>query len=396
MNPLLDSIAAPPRGAALADYRGELALIDLTVGTPWYGPPHAFCDAMTDLVRTSNGAAREHDLYAPPLGAPALREAVAQHYQDSYGLHFNPGLQVLITHGATGAVWIAVLAATAIGDEVLLPDPCYALYESIVTILGRRARRVAGDPASGLLLDPDTVAHAIGPRSKMLLINSPVNPTGAMYGKARLQALVRVTTAAGLHVVHDEVLDCFARRQPHVPAAAVAGSGVVMANSLSKRFGITGWRLGWLVGDPDVLSAAARVHPLGSIAVNHACQLAAAAALDTPDHAAFVAEHAAGVAAQGEEFLHLLSKVPGFPDELSLPDGGVYAFVDVSGVADRLGCSGGSEPSDIAVTRILRERCGVAVLPGSAFGVSGAGYIRISLAVPPSQLTEAGRRLVRM
>ncbi|WP_144122618.1 pyridoxal phosphate-dependent aminotransferase [Catellatospora sichuanensis] len=391
MNPLLSRIAAPPAVTALADYRGGLPLLDLTVGTPWFGPPRAFRDAMAALVLGDEGTLHHHDTYAPHRGTPQLRGAVAAFYEAGYGLRLDPDRQILITHGATGAIWTAVLAATGIGDEVLLPDPCYTLYEPIITVLGRTPVRVPGDPADGLLLDADRVARAISPRTSLLVLNSPVNPTGAMYGPARLKAIAAVLEAAGAALVHDEVLDCFARARPHVPAAAVAGSRVLMANSLSKRLGITGWRVGWLAGDPDLIDAAARIHPLTTIAVNHPAQLAGAAALSAPEHGAFVDAHSRAIAAGGQEFLDALARIPGFPGDLTLPDGGVYAFVDVTAVGVTL--AGGGDSPDAAVARHLRDRCGVAVLPGSAFGPAGAGFVRISLGAPPERLAEAARRL---
>ncbi|MBO3747346.1 pyridoxal phosphate-dependent aminotransferase [Streptosporangiaceae bacterium NEAU-GS5] len=404
MNPLLDGVAPPPAAAM-----GGPVTVDLTVGTPWYGPPRAFRDAMRELVAPGDDL-RRHDVYAPPRGADELRTAIAGLYLAEHELALDADRQILVTHGATGAMWTAVLAGSGAGQEILLPDPCYTLYEPIVTVLGRRPLRVPGDPAAGWLLDPADVARAITADTAMLLLNSPVNPTGSMYGPARLRALAEVTAAAGALLVHDEVLDCFARERPHVPAIALADQGVLVVNSLSKRLGVTGWRLGWLAGDARAVSAAARVHPLTTIAVDHAAQLAGAAALTDPGHPAMIRERAAAIAGVGREFLRALSRLPGWPDDLDLPAGGVYAFPDVTGLfpgvtglfpgvtglfpgVTGLGMGLPPGPVDVAVARALRERCGVGVLHGSLYGSGGEGHIRISLAAPPDQLREAIRRL---
>ncbi|GLY26212.1 pyridoxal phosphate-dependent aminotransferase [Micromonospora sp. NBRC 101691] len=395
MNPLLDRLEPAPTHQIRAGYRGHRELLDLSVGTPWYGPPESFRTAMAELVAAGSGELRQHDEYAPPNGAARLREAIVRHYQASYGLRLNTD-QVLVTHGATGAVFVAVLAASGIGDEVLLPDPCYTLYEPIVTLLGRRPRRVPGDPHDGYRLDPATVARAVTSRTALLLLNSPVNPTGALYDWPRLAALAEVLAAAGVRLVHDEVLDCFTWHGPHVPAAAVAADGILMVNSLSKRLGVTGWRVGWLTGDPTVVAAAAQVHPLTSIAVNHAAQIAGAVAFTAPDHRQIVTDRAASIATAGRDFLRALGSVPGVRDDLDLPDGGVYAFVAIDGLARHLGLADTEGRTDVAVAHALRDRCGIAVLPGSVFGAAGAGHVRVSLAAPASRLVAAAERLMEL
>lgn len=393
MNGALARIAPSPSASVVGSYRGDTPLVDLTAGTPWFGPPESFRLAMADLVTPAAAGRQHHDTYAPAQGTPRLRAAIRALYQQDHGLDVDADMEVLVTHGGTGAVWTAVLTTTDAGDEVLLPDPCYSLYEPILLALGRRPVRVAGDPASGLLVDPAAVHAAIRPRTRLLMLNSPVNPTGSVYDEARLAAIAEVAAAADVVVVLDEVLDCFCWERPHVPLLAVRRRGVLTVNSLSKRLGITGWRLGWLAGDPDLIESAVRLHALQSIAVNHAAQLAAAAAVLDADRTRIMAQRSAAVLQAGTRFVREVAAVPGFPEDLRMPDGGVYAFVDVTGIARRHGSFHQNQPSDIGVMTLLRDRCGVAVLPGSAFGPAGAGRVRISLAAAPDQLDLATRRL---
>lgn len=392
MNRALDLLAPAPAAVVLDGYPGDEPLVDLAAGTPWYGPPESFRAAMTALVEPGSGELRDHDRYAPARGAPALREAIARLYRDEHGLVLDPDRQVLVTQGATGAVWTVVLATTSAGDDVVLPNPCYSLYEPIVTALGRRPVRVTGDPEHGFLLAPEDLRGVITTRTRLLLLNSPVNPTGAVYRRERLEALADVAADAGLTVAHDEVLDQFSWRQPHVPLLSLGRPGMVTINSLSKRLGITGWRIGWVAGDREVVDAAARFHPLLSIAVGHAAQVAAATALAAPDAARVLAERVAEVRAAGTAFLSALSGVPGFTARM--PDGGVYAFADVTELAERFAIA--ADQPDVGVAKLLRDRCGVAVLPGSAFGSAGAGRVRISLAAPAARLVTAARRLERL
>lgn len=386
--------AKPHRSRQLADaLAGRADIVDLTVGEASFGPPSRMLDRLTELIAASrDDPAGPYHRYGHTRGAPALRAAISDWYARAYALAVDPDSEVLVTHGAAEALWLSIFASTDPGDEVLLPDPCYMLYEPITTSLGRIPIRVPTDPSDRFRLDPDAVARAAGPRTRLLVLNSPANPTGTVLEREHLAALVAVAAERGLLVVHDEVFDCFAYGVAHVPARAVdwGASSVVLANSLSKRFGASGWRLGWLVGPAELVSEAAKAHTFVTLGVGTLVQEAAAAALADPAHEVEVAAHAHEVRARGRRLLGDLASL-GFT-YASPPDGGFYLFVRF----DELAASAATpeEPSlSEALARLLLATAKVAVVPGIAFGSRGEGFVRFSYAAPQAAVDLAVERL---
>jgi len=381
----------PHSSKRISDYVAAYPdIIDLSVGAPSFGPPRSFRQALVALTRQTSETAARHDQYAHSRGTPELRAAVAQLYTREQGCVIDPDTQVLITNGAAGALWASVLAVTEPGDEVLLPDPGYMIYPPVVQLLGRRVVRVPTEPASGFRLDVEQVERHLSKRCRLLVVNSPANPTGATCDAEQLRQLCELAAAERVHVIHDEVLDRFSYRTAHRSAVAVDPHGMGIAvNSLSKRFGMTGWRVGWLVADEHVVTQAAKAHAFFALAVGHAVQLAAAAALTDDLADADVTRHALELRHRGTRFLDRLRQVPGLvvPD---LPDGGFYAFVDVRPFAHLRALSTGfaASVSEAVAEHLLHERR-VAVVPGIAFGAGGEGFVRMSFAGSDERLERA-------
>lgn len=370
-------------------------IIDLTVGVPSFGPPPIFRTFLSALQDHSSDARTPTDLYAPSRGDLGLRSEITKLYDRSYGCHADPARHVLVTNGAAGALSTAILTATDTGDEVLLADPCYMLYAPLVQLLGRRARHIATSAENGFLLDEVAIAASIGPRTRVLLVNSPANPTGAVHGRDRMASLCKLCAGHGLRLLHDEVLDSFVGDTPHCPAFALnEGRDVAMCvNSLSKRFGMTGWRLGWLIAEPGLTEQASKCHTFLNLAVGHAVQQAAAAALADPSADEEVSRHARAVRDRGQAFISSLSAVPGL-DVRGTPDGGFYAFVNVERFARLRRLSTSAEGVSRAVAEHMLHDLGVAVVPGDVYGERGRGFVRMSFAGPEIQLKEAVSRLV--
>ncbi len=377
LNKAVLQLPPPPSVTATAGYAGAAPLIDLTAGAPWFGPVPAFRRAMARLVGEPESRREPTDTYAPHAGVAALREQIAARYLARSDVVLDPEREILVTHATTGSLWTAMASCTSPGDEVLVPDPSYSLYAPIIAALGRRIRRVAVAPSEGFVPDPDDVAVAMRHGGSMLLINSPNNPTGAVYTQALLQDLVEVCADHGAVIVQDEVLDEYVWDGEFATVLASGYEGAVGVNSLSKSLGLTGWRVGWLAGRGPAVEAARRLHPLSTIAVGHAVQVAAAEALADPATPAVVTARVAQLRSQGELLVRRIAASPDWPS-VPLPAGGLYLFVDLGGRIS---------------TRDLRDRFGVAVLEGAAFGETTPGFIRISFSGEIGPLRAACDRL---
>jgi aspartate/methionine/tyrosine aminotransferase len=370
-------------------------IVDLTMGLPAYGPPDIVRAELALTLAGQGAAAARHDRYAPVRGAPALLAAIAGLY-GRQGVHVDPDAEVVVTHGAAGAMFLAVLTGSDAGDEILLPDPCYMLYEPVVGVLGRVPVRVPTYPADGFALDPERVEAAVTSRTRMLIINSPANPTGVVCPADLLSRFADLARRRGLRIVYDEVLENFSYAHRHAHLHALAPDVGITVNSLSKRFGMAGWRIGWLIAAPGFAAEAAKAHTFGNLAVNHVVQLACASALADPDLDARVGRQVRQVRHQGEAFVAGLAEIPGI--DVRFPDGGFYAFADVRDLAGRLpgGAAGADRPAGDLVAEALLERARVAVVAGSAFGTTSRDHVRLSFPGRPERLDEALGRIAAL
>ncbi len=246
MNEDLLALRPHPSKAISDAALGIPGLINLSIGEASFGAPRKILDALLDAVSTERQDARSFDRYANSRGTPALREAIALRYQRLYGLRVDPATEVLVTHGAAEAIWLAVFTLTNTGDDVLIPDPCYVLYDGIPLSLGRRPVPIRTTAESGFRIQPEQLRQAITPSSRFLILNSPANPTGTMYDESQLEAILAVAAERGLTVLQDEVFDRIVFRGSHTPMGRFDPllRSTIMVNSLSKLFGMTGWRLG--------------------------------------------------------------------------------------------------------------------------------------------------------
>lgn len=387
-NPDLSAIAPHPSKAISEAVADRADVIDLSVGLPAFGTPPALRAALGRRLLDATADRQPFDVYAPSRGVARTRAAVADWYRREHDLDVDPD-HVLITHGAAEALWLTVFALTAAGDDVLVPDPSYPLYEAVVASLGRRAVRVP--TGEDFTVDPDALCAAATPRSSLVIVNSPANPTGATLTAGDMDAIVRAMAGRGITVVHDEALGAFAAEVPHVPARrCLSGSGVVLVNSVSKSMGATGWRLGWAVGPQPAIDLMAKAHTYLTLAVNGAVQEAMADVLASADMSVLVRRRAAEAASRRAALHAALRANPRFEVPDRVPGGGLYLFPSVAPLAARLGAG---DDAGAEVAAHLLDRCGVAVVPGSAFGPSGRSHVRVSAAADDATLAEAARRL---
>jgi N-succinyldiaminopimelate aminotransferase len=256
----------------------ETGAVNLGQGFPDESGPAAIVEAAVDAMRAG------HNQYAPLPGIPALREAIAAHQRRHYGLEVDPATEVQVTFGATEGLASALLALVRAGDEVAVLDPSYDAYAPIVELAGGTVRPIALTPP-GWRIDRTAVEAAIGPRTRVLVLNSPHNPTGRVFDTAELELLAEACRANDVIAVTDEVYEHLVYEGRHVPLATLPGmrERTLTISSLGKTHALTGWKIGWATG-PDRLVARLRaVKQFLTFAGGTPLQHAAAVGVALPD-----------------------------------------------------------------------------------------------------------------
>lgn len=350
--------------------------IHLEVGQPATAAPQA-------VIAAAQRALSDHRLgYTESLGLPALRERIARHYQDAYGVGV-PADRVVITTGSSGAFLLGFLAAFDAGDRVALADPGYPAYRNILMALDLEPVGVSTAPADNFQPTPAALDAAVSGRSPQraldgLIVASPANPTGSMLAPDELEALVAWCRARGVRLISDEIYHGIVFGRPAATALQF-GDEAIVVNSFSKYYSMTGWRLGWMVVPPDL------VRPIEVLAQNLFIspptlpQLAAVAAFDAEP------ELAANVARYRRNRDILLARLPqaGF-SRFAAPDGAFYLYADVAHLTN---------DSEEFCRRMLSE-AGVAATPGTDFDPTrGRAYVRFSFAGSEAEMEDAARRL---
>jgi N-succinyldiaminopimelate aminotransferase len=290
---------------ALAESTGA---INLGQGFPDEDGPALVVDAAVAALRAG------HNQYAPLPGIPALRQAVARHQAERYGIELDPDTQVQVTFGATEALASALLALVAPGDEVAMLDPSYDSYAAVVALAGGVPRPIALAPPNWRV-ERDAVAAAVSDRTRVLLVNSPHNPTGRVLDPGELDVLADACRGHDVVAVTDEVYEHLLYDGEHIPIATREGMAdrTITVSSLGKTHSFTGWKIGWASGPPELVAAVRGVKQFLTFAGGTPLQYAAAAALDEageePAHlAASLADKrdllAAGLESAGFDVLH--------------------------------------------------------------------------------------------
>lgn len=346
--------------------------IRLDIGDPSFTTPYH----VTDAAHTAAIAGRTH--YAPSAGLPELRAALAEKVLAHNGYHTAP-TQVIITQGASQGIFAALLALTEPGDGVLLPDPAWPNYRTMSQLLriNRQHYRMTAD--TDFLPSVEELETLVTPRTRVLLINSPANPTGAVIEVARMCEIVAFAKRHDLWIISDECYDEISFDEGFVSPATLDPDRVISAYSFSKTYAMTGWRIGYLIVPETISETVGKCQESLLACVAEPTQLAALTALHGPrDQVTAMRDtyHArcrAAVAALRDTKL-----VP------AVPRGAFYVWLDVSAIdmADE----------DVAM-RLLKEH-GVSVAPGSAFGDAGAGFVRLSLTASDADVLEGVRRIV--
>ncbi len=359
------------RLAELAYGRDDLIRLDL--GEPGFPTPEHITQAAVASIE------RERQGYGPANGPLWLRVVIAERAARVNGLRVSPE-QVVVTAGGTGALLAALLCLCTPGDEALVPDPGWLGYVGILAAAGTHAVRYPLAPTRGWQPDLAALETLVSPRTRVLLLNSPSNPGGAVFAEQTVADLVQFAARHDLWVLSDECYDELIFDGTHVsPAARDPDKRVITVGSCSKSYAMTGWRIGWAVAPPEL---AERLSIVVGAEVNNLPLLtlrAAEAALSGPQ--ACVAEMREAYRARRDLALDLL-RARGL--ESYVPAGAFYLLIEI---ARLIPASGRQAPFDsIAFAEALLTARGISVAPGAAFGTTIPGYVRISLASAPETL----------
>jgi len=356
-----------------------LDVLDFGPGEPDFDTPAAIVSAAKEAL----DAGDTH--YGPAAGKATLRAALAQHVNRNHGGNWE-GSEVLVGVGGKGVLFLLMQTLLDPGDEVLIYAPYWVSFPDQVKLAGGHPVFLSTDAERGFIPDPQQAAAAIGPHTRAIILNSPCNPSGAVIPPEALRAFAELAAQHDLWLISDETyerfvypgydfLSCAALREP-------CGDRLVLVNSFSKTYAMTGWRVGYALGPRQVIAGLTRLQSHDATHPASFVQSAAVVALQSDD---------APVRAMLEEYtqrrqviLEGLASVPGV--QCAAPGGAFYAFPDVTELARRAGCATSQE---LAV-RLLQDAL-VAVVPGEAFGC--AGFLRLSYALSIARIEEGIGRL---
>jgi aspartate/methionine/tyrosine aminotransferase len=353
------------------------SIIHLELGEPDFHPGKSVIDS------ASRALAEGKDRYCAVVGVPALREEIAAYLSRTRGLTVDPA-NIVMAPGCKLALFLAMMALLEPGDEVLYPDPGFPGYASITLGLGAVPVAFELSARNHFQPDPLEIAAKITPRTRMIITNSPGNPTGTVYTDEVQRAIAELAVEHDLWVLSDEIYARIIYGGEYRSMLRYPGMAerTLIIDGFSKSFAMTGWRLGYTVAPPEVVPALAMLAVNTYTCVAEFTQYAAIDALR--DREGTTPRMVGEFARRREQFVRELNRVPGFHCEP--PEGAFYAWVDITGT--------GITAEEIC--RILLEEAGVAAIPGAAFGPAGKDFVRFSFASSMATLSDAVSRIMKV
>ncbi len=377
------NVAAIPR-SGIRDFfelvQGRDDVISLGVGEPDFATPWHIREAAIYSLE------KGRTTYTSNLGTLELRKAIARYVDGFFGVGYDPAGEVLVTVGVSEAIDLALRALLDPGDEVIYHEPCYVSYSPSIAMAHGVAVPVETRLEDGFSLRPENLAAAITPRSRVLMLNFPTNPTGACASRADLEGIARLAIEHDLMVVTDEIYSELRyddeENGPHVSIASLPGmrERTVLLHGFSKAFAMTGFRLGYACAPQPVVEAMMKIHQYSMLCAPIMSQYAALEALENGAQA--VAQMRQSYR-QRRDFMVRALNDAGLP--CHRPGGAFYLFPDIRGTG---------LDSRAFATRLL-EAENVACVPGDAFGPSGAGFLRCCYATAFADLRTAASRIAR-
>jgi aspartate/methionine/tyrosine aminotransferase len=354
-------------------------IIHLEIGEPDFTTPDNIIDAAVRAMR--NGATH----YTPAGGISEVREATARYVTKQTGVPTQP-TNVVLTPGSKNVLLFALLSLVEEGDEVIVPDPGYSIYRSLVEFIGATAVSLPIRQANDFRVDVDELRSLVTPRTRMLIVNSPQNPTGGVLTRADCEGIAQLAVERDLVVISDEIYCRLIFDGEHVSLYSMPGMAerTIMMDGLSKAWAMCGWRLGFGVMPEDLARRMETLMINSSSCAAAFTQWAAVEAFESPESDRAVDEMVAEFKRRRDVIVDALNDIPGV--RCHRPAGAFYVFPDISET--------GWNERELAA-RLLDE-VGVAVLPGTTFGPEGAGHIRLSCANSVENLQRAAQRIAAL
>ncbi|MCR9198885.1 MAG: pyridoxal phosphate-dependent aminotransferase [Planctomycetaceae bacterium] len=355
-------------------------VLEFTLGEPDFTTPEHICEAARKAM------ADGHTHYTPATGLPVLKEAVCAAFERDYGVAYKP-TEVTVSNGAKHAIHNVLTACCEPGDEVIIPTPYWVSYSALVELVGAVPVLVETTEESGFCMTEEQFRSAITDKTRLMMLNSPSNPTGAVYPVEALETLAKVAVEKNITVLSDEIYDKLIYDGYSFRSFASFGEDVknntIIVNGVSKAYAMTGWRIGWTIAPENVSAAITRLQSQQTSNPCSISQYAAVEALNGPQDC--IADMLVQFQSRRDYVLGRLRKIPGltFAD----PGGAFYAFFNVSHYFGKTLSGGVTVSNSTEFCTALLENAHVALVTGDAFGAPG--YVRLSFATS-MEVIEAG------
>lgn len=345
-------------------------VISLGIGEPDFTTPAPILEAGITALK------KGETHYTSNAGIYELREAIADQLEEKYQIKYDPTDEVVVTVGVSEALYLALTAVINPGEEIIIPTPCFVSYQAEVLLAGGVPVEVPGSLENKFQPEPDLIEAAITPRTKAIFIGFPNNPTGAVATRESLMAISQIALKHDLLVISDEIYDTLVYGVEHVCFAALPGmkERTITMGGFSKSYAMTGWRVGYAAAPANILSGLVRIHQYTVMSAPSVSQYAALAAIRLG------ADHAEEMRLKYDRRRQLIvTRLNEIGLETFLPKGAFYAFPKITNT--------GLDDEEFSQKLLEEEK--VAVVPGSAFGAGGAGFVRCSYATKYEKIESA-------
>ena len=355
-------------------------IVGLQVGDPDFGTHPAIADAAMKAIQSG----LTH--YGPSRGYPDLRTAVANKLTRDEGITYDPASEILITHGGIHAYYLAMQSILNPGDDVLVPDPSWATHSNMAIMLRGNVTRIPAPADNGFIPHFDSWLKALTPKTRAIVLNYPSNPTGAYPSREYLQKLQDFAAKYNLWIVSDEVYGSLYYEERPTSAAAIDGAKerTLIVNSLSKSYAMTGWRVGFLAAPAHIIENALKAGQNSITCVAPFIQKAATFALTDPAMQEVTANMRAAYARRRELVVRLSHELESEKVKVIPPQGAFYFFLDLRAL----------KMSSVEMCEKILDEVGVGLVPGSAFGEQGEGFIRMTIAASDEDVEAGFRKIV--
>ena len=384
LNVQFDSLRQSPT-VAMADRILALkasgkSIVGLQVGDPDFPTPQPVLDVAFQAMQ----AGLTH--YGPSKGYPELRRAAAHKLERDSAVLYDPETEILITHGGIHAYYLAMQSILNPGDEVLVPDPSWGTHANMATMLRGKVVRIPAPAENGFIPHFESWERALTPSSRVIVLNYPCNPTGAYPTREYLQQLQDFAAKHNLWIVSDAVYEDLFYEEKPTSAAAFEGARerTLLVNSLSKSYAMTGWRVGYLAAPQAVIENALKAGQNSITCVAPFIQKAAAFALTDPGIQQVTADMRRAYARRRDLVLRIAHELESEKVLVTPPQGAFYFFLDFRPL----------KMTSLEICERLLDEAGVGLVPGSAFGEQGEGFIRMTIAASDEDVESGFRKIV--